>query len=100
MVGAKELNFLASIAENLRRIRTERGLTQAQVAERCGMDLRTVQRLESGTYNARLNALGLLCVGLELSAAELVSPTATAPPRKAGRGRPRKAVSVKPKLRE
>lgn len=37
-----------TFAENMRRIRTESGLTQQKLAEMCGMSLRSITNYESG----------------------------------------------------
>lgn len=41
----------ASIGRDLRRRRAKAGLTQAQVAARCGLRLETISRLENGRGN-------------------------------------------------
>jgi transcriptional regulator with XRE-family HTH domain len=86
MVPSRALDLLGFLAENLRRIRVQRGITQAQLAELAAVDLRTVQRLESGTYNARLRALERLCEGLGVEPGELLAPTELRT--EAPRGRP------------
>jgi transcriptional regulator with XRE-family HTH domain len=45
------------VAEDLRSWRKLRGLTQAQLADRSGVSLATVARLESGEGNVRLESL-------------------------------------------
>ncbi|MEV4612469.1 helix-turn-helix domain-containing protein [Kitasatospora sp. NPDC049258] len=50
----------------LRRLRTRSGLTQEQVAERSGVSVRTIRRLETGRSNDhRLGTLNLLADALE-----------------------------------
>jgi len=39
---------VSEIPESVRRIRNERGMNQTQLAERAGVCLKTVHRLESG----------------------------------------------------
>lgn len=94
MATAKPLDLLATLAANVRRIREERVLTQTQLAELVSVDLRTVQRLESGNYNPRLRVVEQLCVALEIEPSALLAAIATvvAPPKRK-RGRPRKKGS-------
>jgi transcriptional regulator with XRE-family HTH domain len=42
---------LAKLAANVRGLREERGLSQADLAERSELDLRQIQRIESGEVN-------------------------------------------------
>lgn len=51
----------------LRRLRTQAGLTQEQTAERSGVSVRTIRRLETGkTADHRLGTVNLLADALEL----------------------------------
>jgi transcriptional regulator with XRE-family HTH domain len=44
-------DILTSIAANVRRQRLERGLSQAQLAERADLELRQLQRIEQAVTN-------------------------------------------------
>ncbi|WP_354644637.1 helix-turn-helix domain-containing protein [Kitasatospora camelliae] len=51
----------------LRRLRTQSGLTQEQVAERSGVSVRTIRRLETGkSSDTRLGTLNLLADALDV----------------------------------
>ncbi|MFB7371933.1 helix-turn-helix transcriptional regulator [Streptomyces sp. NPDC056222] len=51
----------------LRRLREEADLTQEQVAERSGVSVRTIRRLESGrSTNHRMGTVKLLADALEI----------------------------------
>jgi len=53
----------------LRRLRTRSGLTQEQMAERSGVSVRTIRRLETGNHtDLRLGTVNLLADALEVSA--------------------------------
>lgn len=54
------------------RIRIERGLTQAQLAERLGMPQQTVSRWEQGTRTPSAKSLKAVAAVLECSMDELV----------------------------
>lgn len=62
------------IAENARRIRLARGLTQAQVASRLGVDRAHVSSLEQGQRNPTATTLWEIASALEVEIGELVSP--------------------------
>lgn len=52
------------VGDHILRIRHERNFTQAQLGERCGMDRRTVGKLERGLVVADLDQLHRLARGL------------------------------------
>jgi transcriptional regulator with XRE-family HTH domain len=52
-----ELALLARFGGNARRLRVDADLTQAALAERIGLELRTVQKFEAGGINVPLVTL-------------------------------------------
>jgi transcriptional regulator with XRE-family HTH domain len=60
------------IGKRLKRHRTRRALTQAQLAERAGVSTATVARIERDKIEARMTTLGKLAGALEVDPAELV----------------------------
>ncbi|WP_437732103.1 helix-turn-helix domain-containing protein [Sorangium sp. So ce1335] len=79
--------LLLYIAANLRRLRQQRGITQEQLAEAAGIELRTMQAIEVGRQNMSLGTLVRLANALDVSPGVLLR-SATMPEIK--RGRPRK----------
>lgn len=75
------------LTSNVRRLRTEAGLTQLELAERARVSLQLVNRLESATVmpNLTLNVLVAIASALECDPHELLVPRARPEPRKAGR---------------
>jgi transcriptional regulator with XRE-family HTH domain len=63
-------------------------LTQEDLAEALGVDLRHVQRIERGSLDIRMTTLARIAAVLETTPGELVRK-ATLPPAK--RGRPKKS---------
>jgi len=62
------------IASNLKRLRTEAGLTQEQLAEASGITRPHIGNIEAGAYtNITTDTLELLAKGLSCSVADLVS---------------------------
>lgn len=78
----------ARVRRRLRELRTERGLTLAQVAERASIDLSTLSRLESGKRRLALDHIPALAAALGVSADELLASAPPQDPRV--RGRPRR----------
>ncbi|WP_437617253.1 helix-turn-helix transcriptional regulator [Sorangium sp. So ce834] len=79
--------LLLYIAANLRRLRQKRGMTQEQLAEAAGIELRTMQAIEVGRQSMSLGTLLSLANALDVSPAVLLR-SAAMPEIK--RGRPRK----------
>ena len=65
------------VRRRLRELRTERGLTLQQVAERASIDVSTLSRLEAGKRRLALDHLPALAAALGVSADELLG---SAPP--------------------
>ena len=53
--------ILAELGERLAKIRLNRNLTQAQLAEQAGVSKRTVERLESGAVATQLSGFIRVC---------------------------------------
>lgn len=62
---------LARVAANLRRVRKRRGWTQAELAERPGIDLRYLQRIEAAAVHAGVGYVAALATALEIDPGEL-----------------------------
>ncbi len=71
----------ARVRRRLRQLRTERGLTLQQVAERANIDLSTLSRLESGKRRLALDHLPGLAAALGVSADELLGSAPQPDPR-------------------
>ena len=60
------------VGEQLKKLRTLRALTQAEVAERAGVTTATVARVERNEIEPRMTTLRKLAAALEVDPAELV----------------------------
>ena len=69
------------VRRRLRELRTERGLTLAQVAARASIDLSTLSRLEAGKRRLALDHLPGLAAALGVSADELLGARPPQDPR-------------------
>jgi transcriptional regulator with XRE-family HTH domain len=71
----------ARVRRRLRELRTERGLTLQQVAERASIDLSTLSRLEAGKRRLALDHIPALAAALGASADELLRAAPPQDPR-------------------
>ena len=60
-----------SFGHHVHSLRRARGLTQEQLADRCGLSADTIRRLEHGDFSPSLDTLRKLCAGLELQLSTL-----------------------------
>jgi transcriptional regulator with XRE-family HTH domain len=78
---AYEESVDARARRRLRELRTERGLTLQQVAERASLDLSTLSRLEAGKRRLALDHIPALAAALGVSADELLQSSPPQDPR-------------------
>lgn len=86
----------AAIGAKLRDLRTKAGLTQAELAEKAGITVRTVSRLETGSHVATFQVIVLLARSLGTDCrefAELTSSHTVLKTEPQGRGRPKKEAA-------
>lgn len=76
-------------AENLRRLRLERFLSQAELARQAGMHAITITRLEAGGQAPTTRTVRSLAEALGVEPRGLASPDEVAAARMLGRGRRR-----------
>lgn len=87
MSRTEDTAILQSIAANMRRIRARRKLTQERLAELADVDIRFVQKLESGLVNPSITTVVAFARALDVTVAALLREAVLEPTR---RGRPRK----------
>jgi transcriptional regulator with XRE-family HTH domain len=87
MKDAERQRLLEHIAANVRRARRAQGLTQAVLAERIGVDTRTVQNVESAVVDVTATTLVAIAREVGVNVGVLVRPARFT---KAKRGRPAK----------
>jgi transcriptional regulator with XRE-family HTH domain len=61
-------------AQNLRRVRKDRGFSQEELAHRAGIDRTYVSALERGVYSASITMLGKLALELGVEPWQLLAP--------------------------
>jgi len=62
------------LAESLRHLRRQAGLTQGAMARRLGISRPTLNRLESASQNTTLKTIGQLCRALQCQPGDLFTP--------------------------
>lgn len=61
-----------TVAENIKRIRKEKNLTQKQLGEKCGMSESTLRQYEIGYRNPKLETIARIAAALEVNVFELM----------------------------
>ena len=75
MADVKRLLALRkTLARRVRSLRKQNGLTQEQLAERTGLAVRHVQKIEACEVNATLMTLAVLAAALHVTPSLLISP--------------------------
>lgn len=68
MTHREEAKYLKALSGNLKKIRKAKGLTQAD----CGVDERTIRRIENENFNPTYLTLIQICQGLGITLSELL----------------------------
>jgi transcriptional regulator with XRE-family HTH domain len=88
------------VRRRLRELRSERGLTLTQVAERANLDASTLSRLESGKRRLTLEHLPGLAAALGVSIDELIGSPPSFDPRVRGKARRLDGMTLWPLTRD
>jgi predicted transcriptional regulator len=57
--------YLEKVGSNLRRERSEKNITQQELAEKANLHITSVQRIENGKFDARTTTLGRMIQALQ-----------------------------------
>lgn len=68
-----EVKLQKLLGEKIRELRKEKKMTQAELAEDCGLDKQSIFRIEKGEFNITLSTLFRLADGLGVVATNLLS---------------------------
>lgn len=71
----KQLTVTERFGERIRTLRKERGLSQEDLAELCGLDRTYISGIERGLRNVALRNIESLAYALEVSLADLFKET-------------------------
>ncbi len=59
------MNDALILKNNLKELRTEKGLSQAQLAEMVGVSRNTISSIETGQFNPTAKLALILCIALD-----------------------------------
>src|ERR687894_2054411 len=90
----------ARVRRRLRELRSERGLTLQQVADRASIDVSTLSRLESGKRRLALDHLPRLAAALSVSTDELLRTPEADDPRVKGSSHTHNGITFWPLTRQ
>lgn len=65
------MNDILVLKNNLKNIRTEKGLSQAQLAELVGVSRNTISSIETGQFSPTAKLALVLCIALDKKFEEL-----------------------------
>lgn len=68
-----EKAFLIAFGKNLRQIRTDKGFTQAQLANDLGVEISQISRIERGVINTSISNANAIAKALKVDLKELFS---------------------------
>lgn len=77
--------LIGSLAENVRALRSAKGLSQEQLADICGLHRTYIGSVERAERNVTLSTLEVLAAALEVTITGLLTPTRTSNERTAKR---------------
>lgn len=79
--GTDELQkeFLVQLGQRIKEIRTLKGLSQSEVANRCGKERQSYQRVETGNINPTIWYLQHIATALDVELKELINTDLTKP---------------------
>ena len=77
MASAKDteltkLDLARKIGSHIKLLRADYGITQAELARRCGKDSQHIELIENGKVSANAYTLYIIAMALEVSLSELV----------------------------
>ena len=72
MVAARAKVYLRFVGANVRRLRVKRGLTQQELEEASGLDVRFIRRVERATVNLRFDTFVRLAEALKVEPGALL----------------------------
>lgn len=60
------------VSARLKRMRLENEMTQGQLAEKAGLERKTINRIENGHFSPNLSSLIRICGALKVKPAEIL----------------------------
>lgn len=66
------MKLAVAVARNVKSLRIQAGLTQQQLADKAGLNIRYINKIENEVHNLTLESLEALATGLKVSPVELL----------------------------
>lgn len=66
-----DISFLKAFGKNLKKIREQKDITQAQLAIDCEFDVSVISRIERGAVNTSINNIKIIAKALDIPINEL-----------------------------
>lgn len=66
-----DISFLKAFGKNLKKIREQKDITQAQLAIDCEFDVSVISRIERGAVNTSINNIKIIAKALDIPIKEL-----------------------------
>ena len=73
MQSVKDKRFLKRLGDQIRRLRTEKGLTQLDLAVKLNNYAEHIGRIERGELNSSICTLNMIAEGLDITLSELLN---------------------------
>lgn len=71
----QEKNINYQVGQNIAKRRKDSGITQAKIAEKLGLEIETISRMENGRISLSLDRLEQFAIILNCNPADLLRPT-------------------------
>lgn len=68
----EKLDLASKIGENIKKLRKDKGLNQAQLARNCGMDRQHMEKIENAKVCPNIYTLYIISSALEVPVSSLV----------------------------
>ncbi|AXE54923.1 helix-turn-helix transcriptional regulator [Aurantimicrobium sp. MWH-Uga1] len=69
------VGYETQLAESIRAFRKSRGLSQADLAQKAGLDRKTINRIENGHYSPTMSNFFNISKALDVEPQDLLTPT-------------------------
>jgi len=66
-------DYLIALGLNIKRIRSEKGLMQLELADLCGLDKQALYRIEKGNTNVTVKTLRRIAKALDVTVIDLLN---------------------------
>ena len=73
MVEKSYKSEIIKLGKKIKKIRESKKMTQQSLSDLCQVDIRTIQRVESGEFGSGLHIIYAIAEAFEMTAAELLS---------------------------